>query len=118
MRLTFIQLSVFVADWKRLKLDADDLRALELLLLERPDVGKAVPGTGGLRKVRFAPPSWHRGKRGASRVCYAYFSVADAVYLFAVYGKNEKEDITPQDKKHYRTTLAEIESLLKGESRE
>src|SRR5688500_8098190 len=112
MRLTFVHLSVFVADWRRLKLDDDDLRALELLLLEQPETGKLIPGSGGLRKVRFAPPSWNRGKRGGARVCYAYFSVAAAVYLVAAYGKKEKEDISADDKKSYRRILAEIESAL------
>lgn len=112
MTLTFVQLSVFMADWKRLDLDDDDLHALELILLERPEVGKVIPGTGGLRKIRFAPPSWNRGNRGGARVCYAYFAVASAVYLFAAYGKNEQEDISASDKKGYRSLLAEIESLL------
>jgi hypothetical protein len=46
-------------------------------------------------------------------VCYAYFSVASAVYLVAVYGKDEKEDITPQDKRRYRALLGEIEADVK-----
>ena len=117
MRLTFAHLNVFVADWKRLKLDDDDLRALELLLLEQPETGRIIPGTGGLRKVRFAPPSWNRGKRGGMRVCYAYFSVAAAVYFFAAYGKNEREDITPDEKRGYRKILGEIESRLPSRSK-
>lgn len=41
-----------------------DLQALERILIANPDAGDVIPGTGGLRKLRFAPPSWHTGKRG------------------------------------------------------
>jgi hypothetical protein len=112
MRLTLIQVASFVSDWKHLRLTDEDLCALETILLERPTAGKIVPGTGGLRKIRFAPPSWNRGKRGAVRVCYAYFLVASAVYLLTAYAKNEQEDITPDRRRRYRRWLAAIEQTL------
>lgn len=65
---SFLQTSPFVADAERLGLDDEDMQALERLLIERPDRGAVVAGTGGVRKVRFAPPSWHTGKSGAARV--------------------------------------------------
>jgi hypothetical protein len=71
MMITFIQLSGFVSEWKRFRLDGEDLRDLERSLLARPDAGAVMAGTGGLRKVRFAPPSRHSGKSGAYRVGYA-----------------------------------------------
>jgi hypothetical protein len=78
MRLTFVQLSRFAARWSQLRLTDEDLRALEQLLLRNPDAGAVVAGTGGLRKVRFAPPSRHIGKSGAFRIGYAYFRTVDA----------------------------------------
>jgi hypothetical protein len=68
-----------------------------------------IPGTGGLRKIRFAPPSWHTGKRGASRVIYAYIAAGQAVYLFTLYGKNEQSDLTPDEKKTFRDVLARLQ---------
>ena len=68
MRLTLIQLSTFAAKWPKLRLTDEDLLSLEGLLIDNPEAGQVIPGTGGLRKLRFAPPSWHTGKRGASRV--------------------------------------------------
>ena len=52
-------------------LDDDDLQELESLILVNPQGGDVVRGSGGLRKLRFSPSRWRRGKRGAlrSRVC-------------------------------------------------
>ena len=72
MRLTLIQLSAFVAKWSKLKLSDEDLQSLEGALIADPQIGDLIPGTGGLRKLRFAPPSRHTGKRGAFRVIYAF----------------------------------------------
>ena len=112
MRLTFGYLSVFAADWKRLRLDDEDLRALELAIMENPSAGRIIPGTGGLRKFRFAPPRWNRGKSGAVRVCYVYFMQRDAAFMLAVYSKNERENIAPADKAAYRALIRDIEHDL------
>jgi hypothetical protein len=108
MRLTLIQLSTFSAKWSRLGLTDDDLRALEGLLIANPEAGVLIPGTGGLRKIRFAPPAWHSGKRGASRVIYAFIAPGDAVYLFTLYAKNEQSDLTPDEKKVFRQVLERL----------
>ena len=72
--LHFVELDEFGADWERLGLDVEvDLAALQHELMLNPMAGDLVPGTGGLRKFRFAPPRWNKGKSGALRVCSAYF---------------------------------------------
>jgi hypothetical protein len=105
MRLTFVQLRTFVADWRSSRLGNDDLRALEAELLDRPETGKVIAGSGGLRKMRFAPPSWRRGKSGSMRVCYAWFSEVRAVYLFTAYTKQEMDNLSHADKNRYRNVL-------------
>jgi hypothetical protein len=108
MRLMIVQLGAFSAKWKKLGLDDDDLIALEELLLDDPDAGPIIPGTGGLRKIRFAPPSWHSGKRGASRVISAYIAVGEVVYLFTIYAKNEQSDMTAEEKNIFRRVLQRL----------
>src|SRR5258707_10228382 len=108
MRLTLIQLSTFAAKWSKLALTDEDLQALESLLIENPHVGAVIPGTGGLRKIRFAPPSWHSGKRGASRVISAYIAIGEVVYLFTLYAKNEQSDLTPDEKEIFRKVLLRL----------
>ena len=108
MRLTLIQLSAFSAKWSRLGLSDDDLQALEGILLAHPQAGVLIPGTGGLRKIRFAPPAWHSGKRGASRVIYAFIASGEVAYLFTLYAKNEQADLTPDEKKVFRQVLERL----------
>ncbi|HEX4797027.1 MAG TPA: hypothetical protein VH370_24765 [Humisphaera sp.] len=98
MRLTLIQFAPFVAAWRRLSLTDTDLAALEAQIMESPDAGKVMSGTGGVRKIRFAPPSWRRGKSGASRVCYVYFSSVAQCYLLTIFTKAQKANLSAADK--------------------
>lgn len=68
---TFKYLAGFVRQWSRLELSDQDLHELERIILTDPDAGALVPATGGLRKLRFAPSRWRRGKRGTLRVGYS-----------------------------------------------
>jgi hypothetical protein len=77
-----------------------------------PRAAPVVPGTGGLRKLRFAPPEWHTGKRGALRVCYAYFREHSIVVLMAAYSKNRKDNLSPAEKTVIKKMIAEIGELL------
>jgi hypothetical protein len=89
VELSFIQLSAFASNWKRMKLGDDDLRSLESAIAEAPGRAPVMSGTGGLRKIRFAT-QFGSGKSGGARVCYAYFADFHLVYLCAVFPKNEK----------------------------
>ena len=73
---------------KRAGLDEDALGELVRSLVERPDAGAVIPGTGGARKVRVRLPG--RGKRGGARVIYAVVLRAAALALLDVYGKSER----------------------------
>lgn len=97
VRLTFAYLRSFVTAWKDLGLGDDELQALERELLHRPDAGKVIPGTAGLRKLRFAPPRSGPGKSGGVRVIYAYFPDYACVYAFTAYGKNVREDLDAEE---------------------
>ncbi len=108
MRLTLIQLSTFAAKWSKLRLTDEDLQSLEGLLIDNPEAGAVIPGTGGLRKLRFAPPSWRIGKRGALRVIYAFIVPGEAVYLFTLYAKNEQSDLSSDEKKVFRQVLERL----------
>jgi hypothetical protein len=69
LKLTLAQTATFASLWKHWKLGADDLRRLELQLMEDPLAGKVMRNTGGVRKARFAPGHPRFGKkRRVSRV--------------------------------------------------
>ncbi len=75
----------------------EDIEALVAFLQSRPDAGDVIPGTGGLRKLRWALSG--RGKRGGSRVIYYYHRPEWEVLLLTAYAKNEQEDLSANDKK-------------------
>lgn len=49
-------------------LSDDEYRELQRDLLGHPEAGKVIPGSGGLRKLRWAFDG--RGKRGGVRLIY------------------------------------------------
>ena len=87
MNLTFVYSSRFVREWNRLGLKDSDLQALEETLGKAPDSAPVMRGTGGLRKIRFAPPSMHRGKSGATRCGFAYFRSKSAIIVVSIFAK-------------------------------
>lgn len=107
--LSFIELRPFTERWKELKLGDEDLFALQALLMVSPSGFPLVPGTGGLRKIRFAPLRWWKGKRGAVRVGYVHFPAYGIVLLVIAYRKGEKDDLTPAEKKRTRDLIRQIE---------
>jgi len=97
--LHFVELPGFSGDWDDLGLnDEDDLTALQLAIMANPKGPPVVKGTGGLRKLRFAPVRWNCGKSGAARVCYVYLERHWTVVLLMVYGKGAKESLTSEEK--------------------
>ncbi|HZK81666.1 MAG TPA: type II toxin-antitoxin system RelE/ParE family toxin [Humisphaera sp.] len=94
MQLTFLYSRRFVREWDRHGLSDADLQALEDAIQKSPDTAPVIRGTGGLRKMRFAAPSQRTGKRGALRVGFAYFRIKAAIFVVAVFAKNEASNFT------------------------
>lgn len=118
MKLSFAHTAPFVSRWRRLGLTDEDLQELERAIMERPDAGAVMRGTGGLRKMRFAPPSWRSGKSGATRVCYVVFVEADTCFLFQVFSKNEQPNLSDRDREELRKMIEEIRrSIARGRAR-
>lgn len=85
-------------------LDDDEYRAMQDVLLENPAAGVVVPGTGGVRKLRW--PGSGRGKRGGLRVIY-YVAMPEQTFLMIhIYAKGDQEDLTPDQKRALKARLA------------
>ena len=94
--MVITETSVFTRQVARL-LDNESYRLLQLRLVADPEAGSLIPGTGGLRKIRWQGSG--RGKRGGVRVIY-YWAVRDEVVLMLLmYPKSEKDDLTADQKK-------------------
>jgi len=112
MRLSFIQLTAFRVNWKRLGMNDEDLQVLEAAISTSPAKAPLMTGSGGLRKIRFSGHGSSAGKSGGVKICYVYFGEFGFVYLCAVYPKNEKANLSQREKNAYRKLLAEFERYL------
>ena len=75
------------------QLTDEEYRLLQVHLLQHPNAGAVIPGSGGLRKFR-----WHlrgRGKRGGARIIYYWKAARGRLYLLFLYPKNVRSDLTP-----------------------
>ena len=98
MKAVFIELPPFERH-RASYLDDDDFRSLQNLLLLQPEVGDLIPGTGGLRKLRFGDARRGKGKRGGLRVIYYWWDTGFQFWLFTVYDKDEMADLTQLERK-------------------
>jgi hypothetical protein len=64
-----------------------------------PEAGDVIPGTGGLRKLRFTDERRGKGKRGGLRVIYYWWNSGSQFWLFTVYDKDEMSDLTDSERK-------------------
>ena len=76
----------------------DEKRELIDFLADNPLAGDEIPGTGGVRKVRFAASG--RGKRGGARIIYYYLDDTMPLYALLAYAKNDQGDMTPDEKRY------------------
>lgn len=97
--MVFVETPDFTEDVKTLLPD-DSYADLQLALAARPTAGDLIPGTGGLRKLRWCLPG--RGKRGGARVIYYWRAAQSQILLLAIYGKGIKDDLTAAEKKLLR----------------
>jgi hypothetical protein len=111
--LHFVEEDEFADDWKSLGLDDDALCALQIAIMAAPKGAPLVRGSGGLRKLRFAPAEWKTGKSGAVRVCYAYFEEHWTVLLLLAYGKGAKESLSKREVAAIKKYLRTVEAYLK-----
>ncbi len=59
-------------------------------LAENPNAGDIVPGSGGVRKVRWSRPG--QGKRGGVRVIYYNQLGESLIWLLTIYAKSNQEN--------------------------
>jgi hypothetical protein len=76
------------------------------------EAGEEIPGTGGLRKVRWSRKGM--GKRGGVGVVYFHYKITAPIHLLAVYAKAKQEDLLPHEKAALRTVAAAIKANLKA----
>lgn len=102
--MDIVETSIFTRQVQALLSD-DDYRELQLALILHPDSGAIIPGSGGLRKIRWSMQG--RGKRGGVRVIYYWIDAQNKILMLFMYAKNEQEDLTPEQLKVLRKIVEE-----------
>jgi hypothetical protein len=106
MTREFVYTEPFRKCWKAMGLSEDDLKKLEEILLENPQLGDVIEGTGGARKMRIQIEN--RGKSGGGRVIYVDVFEKEKLYFLLAYPKNVQDNLTPDQKKQVRKLVEAI----------
>jgi hypothetical protein len=94
--VSIVELQAFIRDTEGVLADSEKAE-LKGYLAANPEAGVVVPGTGGVRKLRWAASG--RGKRGGGRVIYYFHDEEMPLFLFNFFTKAAKSDLTGQEKK-------------------
>jgi hypothetical protein len=86
----------------------DEYAKMQLALVLRPDWGRVIPGSGGIRKMRWAGSG--RGKRGGLRVIYYWHTSDDQIWMLTAYAKGAKEDLSRDEIRQLKRLVEEFES--------
>lgn len=109
--ITVVETGVFSRRAEKL-LTAEEREALVDYLAENPEAGDEIEGTGGVRKLRYAAKG--KGKSGGVRVIYYYYTDEIPLFALLVYGKNERADLTPEQRKVVSGMAAAIKGRAKA----
>lgn len=89
--MEFIETEIFT---KRIQdiLNDEEYAFLQAELIKRPGAGALIPGSKGLRKLRWGKGA--KGKRGGIRVIYYFYQSDEVVYMIYAFEKSDQEDLT------------------------
>jgi len=87
-------------------LSEEEYRILQIQLINKPESGKIIRGSGGLRKLRWSAGG--HGKRGGIRIIDYWFVSHDTLLLLFAYPKSEQEELTPRQ-------LKQLKKVVEGE---
>lgn len=86
-------------------LSDDEYIELQVYLMERPDAGKIIRCSGGIRKLRWTRQG--KGKSGGVRIIYYWAKSNEQIFMLTLYSKSEQENIT-------KSVLAQIAKSLEN----
>ncbi len=97
-----LRLAIFSKRAKKLFTEPE-IEALAAFLSQFPEKGDVIPGTRGLRKLRWSVDN--RGQRGGSRVIYYYHVPQGLILLLSAYAKNQQADMDAAEKKMLKAAV-------------
>jgi hypothetical protein len=88
--ISFIETKLFTRLVEQYLTD-EEYSSLQRELIENPEAGLVIPGSGGVRKMRWGMAG--RGKRGGLRVIYFLRTRQGQVWMLTLYPKNVADNI-------------------------
>jgi hypothetical protein len=107
---TVVETSVFIRRAEKL-LNEVEYAELISYLAQHPEAGDEIVGTGGVRKLRFG--AMNKGKSGGVRVIYYFFDEQLPLYALPIYGKNQRADLTAEQRKSVAAFAGAIKQTRK-----
>ena len=107
MKLEFIETQIFTKLITNLLSDTEYLQ-LQNELLNNPEKGDLIVGTGGVRKIRFGIEG--AGKSGGIRIIYYYLLQDNQIYMLLAYPKSKKDTLTSEEKKQLKKIAMELKN--------
>lgn len=104
MRTVFFETTTFTATVGHYLTD-DEYRQLQIEMQANPQAGDVMPRTGGFRKLRWADGRRGKGKRGGLRVIYYWLLDDGQFWMFAIYDKDELENLTSDQEKALKAAI-------------
>jgi hypothetical protein len=111
---TIVELLTFLQDSKAFFND-DERAEVAAYIGQYPEAGDIMPGTGGVRKLRWGVEG--RGKRAGVRVIYYYYNETIPVFLISVFAKNSKSNLSKAEVNAMKQLSNELTKTYKGVSR-
>jgi mRNA-degrading endonuclease RelE of RelBE toxin-antitoxin system len=102
--MRFVETPIFTKE-VRAAFEDEVYRALQLVLILRPEQGTLIPGTSGLRKIRWGGKG--HGKSGGYRIIYYWDKPTETLFMLYAYPKNKQADLTASQKKVLRLLVQE-----------
>jgi hypothetical protein len=94
------------------KLMSEEERTLLVdYLAYNPTAGDLIPGTDGVRKLRWGLEG--RGKRGGARVIYFHHDAGLPLFALTAFAKSEQADLSQQDRNDFRQLAALLVEAFK-----
>ena len=102
--MVILETSIFTRQVRELLTD-EEYRKLQTTLINHPETGRIIKGSGGLRKVRWALSG--KGKRGGVRIIYYWAVSQEQLLMLFMYPKAERDDLTSDQLRILRKIIEE-----------
>ena len=103
--VTVVETAEFLKRAKRL-LSQTEIGQLVEFIAYHPTSGEVIPGTGGVRKLRWMLSG--AGKRGGARIIYYFRNEKIPIFLFSCYSKSTKVNLTDAEKNELKSIITKL----------